>query len=133
MVAFSLWYRFRPQGQPGGSLSIEQPPPIAILYTTCNDFVEASARSCMEQDYPNFRVYLLDDSASPEYQARVLMPSRYKVSGSGGGGATPGSQSLQGWQYESRTGTGGYRRTLILPSPMPTKFFHLTSSASWFP
>lgn len=46
-------------------------PPVAILYTTCNDFVEASAESCVRQDYPAYTVYLLDDSNDPVYQARV--------------------------------------------------------------
>lgn len=46
-------------------------PPVAILYTTCNDFVEASAASCLTQDYPDFTLYLLDDSTDPEFRARV--------------------------------------------------------------
>ncbi len=47
------------------------PPPVALLYTTCNDFVEASALSCLKQDYPSFTLYLLDDSTRAEYQERV--------------------------------------------------------------
>ncbi len=31
-------------------------PPVAILYTTCNDFVEESVESCVRQDYPNYTV-----------------------------------------------------------------------------
>lgn len=59
-------------------------PPIAMLYTTCNDFAEASAQSCLEVDYPNFTLYLLDDSSDPAYQARVdsfaaQSPARIKV------------------------------------------------------
>ena len=46
-------------------------PPVAVLYTTCNDFVAASALSCVTLDYPNFTVYLLDDSSDPDAQARV--------------------------------------------------------------
>ncbi len=38
-------------------------PRVAILYTTCNDFVEASVESCIHQDYPNYHVYILDDSS----------------------------------------------------------------------
>jgi cellulose synthase/poly-beta-1,6-N-acetylglucosamine synthase-like glycosyltransferase len=45
--------------------------PVAILYTTCNDFVENSARSCIEQAYSNFHLYILDDSSDPGFQARV--------------------------------------------------------------
>jgi cellulose synthase/poly-beta-1,6-N-acetylglucosamine synthase-like glycosyltransferase len=48
-----------------------EPPAVAMLYTTCNDFVPASARSCVEQDYPVFTVYILDDSSDQEYQRRV--------------------------------------------------------------
>ncbi len=48
-----------------------QQPDVAILYTTCDDFVEHSARSCVTQDYPNYRLYLLDDSRTPEARARV--------------------------------------------------------------
>lgn len=44
---------------------------VAILYTTCNDFVENSARSCLEQAYSNFHLYILDDSSDSGFQARV--------------------------------------------------------------
>jgi cellulose synthase/poly-beta-1,6-N-acetylglucosamine synthase-like glycosyltransferase len=47
------------------------PPTVAILYTTCNDFEEASVRSCLAQDYPNFKLYLLDDSSDPEIKQRI--------------------------------------------------------------
>lgn len=46
-------------------------PPIAILYTTCNDFVWASAESCVKQDYPNYQVYILDDSSDSTFQMMV--------------------------------------------------------------
>ena len=46
-------------------------PQVAILYTTYNDFVEASVQSCVNQDYPNFHVYILDDSTDPAYMAKV--------------------------------------------------------------
>jgi cellulose synthase/poly-beta-1,6-N-acetylglucosamine synthase-like glycosyltransferase len=46
-------------------------PPVAILYTTYNDFVEKSVESCVWQDYPDYRVYILDDSTDPEYKQRV--------------------------------------------------------------
>ena len=45
--------------------------PVAILYTTCNDFVEHSARSCVDQAYPNFHLYILDDSSDPDFKSRV--------------------------------------------------------------
>lgn len=46
-------------------------PPIAILYTTCNDFLEESVVSCVQQDYPNYTVYILDDSSQQEFKDRV--------------------------------------------------------------
>ena len=46
-------------------------PPVAILYTTCNDFVEESALSCVNQNYPNYTVYILDDSSDPEQKAII--------------------------------------------------------------
>jgi cellulose synthase/poly-beta-1,6-N-acetylglucosamine synthase-like glycosyltransferase len=47
------------------------PPAVAVLYTTCNDFVEESVLSCVRQDYPHFKVYILDDSSDPQYQSRI--------------------------------------------------------------
>ncbi|MFL5412855.1 MAG: glycosyltransferase family 2 protein [Myxococcales bacterium] len=46
-------------------------PPIAVLYTTCNDFVEKSALSCVDQDYLDFTVYILDDSSNPVFRSQV--------------------------------------------------------------
>ena len=40
--------------------------PVAVLYTTCNDFVETSALSCASLDYEHYRVYILDDSSDCE-------------------------------------------------------------------
>lgn len=73
IVVFALWYDWRksrctsevPQPRAGTT------PAVAVLYMTCNDFVEASALSCVEQDYPNFTVYILDDSSDPEIKSRI--------------------------------------------------------------
>ena len=46
-------------------------PPVAILYTTCNDFVEESAESCLGVEYPQFHLYILDDSSSAVHKRRV--------------------------------------------------------------
>ena len=46
-------------------------PSIAILYTTCNDFVEESVLSCVNQDYCNFTVYILDDSSEEHYKKEI--------------------------------------------------------------
>lgn len=44
---------------------------VAMLYTTCNDFVEDSALSCMNLAYQNYRLYILDDSSKQAYKDRV--------------------------------------------------------------
>lgn len=51
--------------------TLDEAPPVAVLYTTCNDFVEASALSCAMLDYPHYRVYILDDSSDPEFRRRI--------------------------------------------------------------
>ncbi len=71
VVAFAQLYRRRAR-----RVAIPAPvpvpaPAVAILYTTCNDFVERSAESCVAQSYPAFTVYLLDDGTEPEHRARV--------------------------------------------------------------
>lgn len=72
VILFATVYR-RKQRHVGVTEAVEQaaPVPVALLYTTCNDFVESSVRSCIEQDYPCFRVYILDDSTAPEHKARI--------------------------------------------------------------
>ena len=45
--------------------------PVAVLYTTCNDFVEASALSCASLDYEHYRVYILDDSSDREIMRSI--------------------------------------------------------------
>jgi len=71
VVVFAAIYRRRKSvpmnavaSRPGGT-------EVAVLYTTYNDFVEASALSCVELDYSHHHVYILDDSSDPEYRRRV--------------------------------------------------------------
>ncbi len=72
VVVFAMWYRRTRRG-----VVVPQPSPraletpVALLYVTCNDFVEESAASCLAQDYAAFTLYLLDDSSDPEAKARV--------------------------------------------------------------
>jgi len=61
-----------------------QQPPVAILYATYNDFIANSALSCVQQDYPDYTVYLLDDSTDQVYRKQVddfaaLYPDRVRV------------------------------------------------------
>jgi cellulose synthase/poly-beta-1,6-N-acetylglucosamine synthase-like glycosyltransferase len=59
------------RGTPEVVVTTGAQPAVAILYTTCDDFAEQSALSCVAQDYPNCRLYLLDDSKTAEERARV--------------------------------------------------------------
>ena len=45
--------------------------PVAVLYTTCNDFVETSALSCASLDYEHYSVYILDDSSDREIMRKI--------------------------------------------------------------
>jgi cellulose synthase/poly-beta-1,6-N-acetylglucosamine synthase-like glycosyltransferase len=52
-------------------VSLIHAPEVAILYTTYNDFVLESVMSCIQQDYPNFKVYILDDSTEKDYMDTI--------------------------------------------------------------
>jgi cellulose synthase/poly-beta-1,6-N-acetylglucosamine synthase-like glycosyltransferase len=72
VVVFAVIYRrFYREQHSLQAASVGAPPAVAILYTTCNDFVEESLNSCLRQNYANFKIYILDDSSSLEYQALV--------------------------------------------------------------
>lgn len=45
--------------------------PVAILYTTMNDFCEPAALSCVSLNYPYYHVFLLDDSTTVHHQLLV--------------------------------------------------------------
>ena len=45
--------------------------PVAVLYTTRNDFSAAAARTCIDLDYPNHTLYVLDDSTDDSFRAQV--------------------------------------------------------------
>ena len=69
VVLFSTAYRrFIPEWTPA---PLEKAPPVAVLYTTCNDFVEESAESCLNIDYADFHLYILDDSTSGFHKKRI--------------------------------------------------------------
>ncbi len=72
VIIFATIYRwrYRPAPQPLPHFGADAPA-VAILYTTANDFVEKSALSCVAQRYPNFTVYILDDSSEADYRRRV--------------------------------------------------------------
>lgn len=51
--------------------SVDTLPKVALLYATCNDFQEEAARSHLCQDYPNFHLFILDDSSQISYQKQI--------------------------------------------------------------
>lgn len=72
IVLFAWVYKLFPSLKSDTTrVELEEFPPVALLYTTCNDFLEESVVSCVEQDYPSFTVYILDDSSSQEYKDQV--------------------------------------------------------------
>ncbi len=46
-------------------------PAVAILYPTCNDFQPSAVLTCLAQDYPDFHVYILDDSSDDDFRRTV--------------------------------------------------------------
>ena len=68
VVMFSVVYRLQ---KPPSEKTANADVPVAVLYTTCNDFIESSALSCAKLDYPEFTVYILDDSSEPDMQTRI--------------------------------------------------------------
>ena len=44
---------------------------VAIIYTTYNDFNREAALTCLNQDYPNYNVFLLDVSTNPDMRKLV--------------------------------------------------------------
>lgn len=46
-------------------------PKTALLYTTCNDFQEEAALTHIRQNYPNYQLFILDDSSDLDYRRKV--------------------------------------------------------------
>lgn len=46
-------------------------PKFVLLYCTCNDFNGEALKTCMNQDYDNFKVVILDDSSKEEYKTLI--------------------------------------------------------------
>ena len=71
VVVFAALYQRRKKPPTGSAPPRFAGTEVAVLYTTRNDFVEASARSCVTLDYTHYHVYILDDSTDPAYRRRV--------------------------------------------------------------
>lgn len=77
IVLFSIYYRHTKKS-PTPSIPLTSKPAVALLYTTCNDFAEQSVLSCVQQDYPAYTVYILDDSSNDKSKGEVdEFASRY--------------------------------------------------------
>lgn len=70
VVLFALVDRLMPR-QATEVATTDESIPVAVLYTTCNDFVEAGAASCTRMRYSNYRVYILDDSSDANYKSKI--------------------------------------------------------------
>ena len=68
VVFFALVYR---KLQPQVQATELTPNAVAVLYTTCNDFVATSVLSCANLDYPDYTVYILDDSSDVAIRNRI--------------------------------------------------------------
>jgi hypothetical protein len=71
LVCFSVTVRAGHAVTLGSSAPGNSCARIAILHTVCDDFQHGAAFSCVTQDYPNFHVYVLDDSVEEETRSRV--------------------------------------------------------------
>jgi membrane glycosyltransferase len=58
--------------------SLKEYPPVALLYTVCNDVMPDCLGRLRHQTYPNYDVYILDDSSEPACQ-NALDSSGYRV------------------------------------------------------
>lgn len=61
MISFLFSFFIRLKGE-SVSYNYKNTPPVAILYTCMNDMKEKSITTCLNQDYPNYTLYILDDS-----------------------------------------------------------------------
>jgi cellulose synthase/poly-beta-1,6-N-acetylglucosamine synthase-like glycosyltransferase len=70
VILFGILYRRQARHAEAAPESPERPP-VALLYTTCNDFVPESVISCVRQNYGSYRVYILDDSSDQAIRERI--------------------------------------------------------------
>lgn len=50
---------------------LEEHPRVAVLYVTCDDVIPQCLENLSRQSYPNYDVFVLDDSADDLYQLKV--------------------------------------------------------------
>jgi membrane glycosyltransferase len=71
VIAFGTLYRRKAREASLVPLPATRCPAVALLYTTCNDFAPAAVESCLAQEYPNHRLYILDDSYQPSWREQI--------------------------------------------------------------
>jgi cellulose synthase/poly-beta-1,6-N-acetylglucosamine synthase-like glycosyltransferase len=71
IISFAILYKLKNKNKQAVTAALATFPPVALLYTTCNDFSEKSALSCLQQDYPDFKLYILDDSTEEDFKNRI--------------------------------------------------------------
>jgi cellulose synthase/poly-beta-1,6-N-acetylglucosamine synthase-like glycosyltransferase len=67
----SLLSILAPEGMPQLSEKSFQDEPVAILYTTCDDFDPLACQSLLNQSHGNTRLIICDDSRSPTYRHSI--------------------------------------------------------------
>ncbi len=70
LVFFRQTGKIKPRAEEGKESSAVSPH-IALLYTTVDDFRYDAALSCVNQDYPNFHVFLIDVSQGQQGRDQV--------------------------------------------------------------
>ena len=69
LVVFYAWQKRRRPRLVHEVTAAHEFPLAAILYPTCDDLQRESVISCLDQDYPSFHVFVLDDSRSEQYMS----------------------------------------------------------------
>jgi cellulose synthase/poly-beta-1,6-N-acetylglucosamine synthase-like glycosyltransferase len=69
--AVTTAFAMRDEPQDRCLASPKEYPPIALLYATCDDFQVGPALSCLQQDYPHFTLFILDDSVDERFRDQI--------------------------------------------------------------
>lgn len=70
-IIVTLFSRFFVKRYITPTTPISSYPKVALLYLTMNDFKEEAVLSCINQDYSNFDVYILDDSTDEIIKSNI--------------------------------------------------------------
>jgi len=62
---------FRRKDPPLVPLALSEEPKVAILYATMNDFQPEAAKTCLEQNYSKFHLFILDDSSIDDKKREI--------------------------------------------------------------